>query len=400
MDVRAVVVSWSEDAPRGAVSRFCREQGVSRAWFYEVRARCRREGPVAAMAARPRQARSAHPQAVPLAVEDLAVRVRKELTDQGWDAGPISVRTRLQRLGVAAPSRATLARIFTRRGLVVAAPQKRPRSSYRRFEFALVHECWQLDAFVWALADGSCCAVYQVLDDKSRALLASHVTRTETAQGAITVVDRAIAAYQVPALLLTDNGAAFNQTRAGRTSALVTHLSQLGVRAITGRPYHPQTQGKDERVHQTTQRWLRARDPAPNPGALLDLLAVFDQQYNQHRPHQALGLRTPAQALRLGPAASPPTPPTPPAPTTPAAVRAQHRRADSVGKITVGRRVIQLGSEHTGHTVTVITTPATATIFDRRGELIRSVTFEPDRTYYGNGRPRGWYRRTEVSTLT
>ena len=201
-------------------------------------------------------------------VEELAVRIRKELADAGWDHGPVTVRHRLGELGLTAPAASTLARVFTRRGMVLAQPQKRPRSSYRRFEFATVHECWQLHAFQSTLAGGSVCAVYQVLDDRSRALLASHVTATETAAGAITVIDKAISAHQVPVLLLTDNGGAFNQTRMGHVSQLVTHRQALGARAITGRPGHPQTQGKDERVHQTTQRWLAARPrPATEAGS-------------------------------------------------------------------------------------------------------------------------------------
>ena len=267
VDVRAMVVAWPEDAPRGSVSRFCREHGVSRSWFYEVRARARDTDPLTAMRPRPRATTARHPRAIPVEVEELAVRVRKELADAGWDHGPVTVRHRLGELGLIAPAASTLARVFTRRGMVLAQPQKRPRSSYRRFEFATVHECWQLDAFQTTLADGSICAVYQVLDDRSRALLASHVTGTETAAGAITVIDKAIAAHQVPVLVLTDNGGAFNQTRRGLASQLVTHLQALGCRAITGRPGHPQTQGKDERVHQTTQRW-RPPDPGrrPRPG--------------------------------------------------------------------------------------------------------------------------------------
>src|SRR3954452_9311502 len=261
MDVRALVVAWPPDAPRGAVARFCREQGVSRSWFYEVRSRVRRAGALSAMRPLPRSGSGRHGQSIPLAVEELAVRVRKELADSGWDHGPVTVRHRLVELGVAAPAASTLARVFTRRGMVTPQPQKRPRSSYRRFEAPLAHVCWQLDTFQWPLADavGSIANVYQLLDDKSRFIVASHVEIGETTSGALTVLGKGIAAFQVPHRLLSDNGTAFNQTRMGRRSQLVEHLQALGCRAITGKPGHPQTQGKDERVHATTQRWLRAQ---------------------------------------------------------------------------------------------------------------------------------------------
>ena len=288
---------------------------MSRSWFYEVRARARDTDPLSAMGPRPRPRRGRHAQAIPVEVEELAVRIRKELADAGWDHGPVTVRHRLGELGLTAPAASTLARVFTRRGMVLAQPQKRPRSSYRRFEFATVHECWQLDAFQSTLADGSICAVYQVLDDRSRALLASHVTATETAAGAITVIDKAIAAHQVPVLLLTDNGGAFNQTRPWSVQPAGHPPAGLGCRAITGRPGHPQTQGKDERVHQTTQRWLAARPRPVTEAGLLALVEDFDQQYNTTRPHQSLAMRTPAQVLADEPHA---VPPVPPEPTTPA----------------------------------------------------------------------------------
>ena len=84
MDVRSLVVTWSEDAPRGAVARFVEEHGVSRAWFYEVRDRARSEGALAAMQPRSRSSGVRHPQAIPVEVEELAVRIRKELADAGW----------------------------------------------------------------------------------------------------------------------------------------------------------------------------------------------------------------------------------------------------------------------------------------------------------------------------
>jgi transposase InsO family protein len=245
---------------------------------------------------------------ISIAIEEAAVLLRQELADAGWDHGPVTVAHHLAARGLAAPAPSTLARVFTRRGLVTAQPQKRPRSATRRFEFAMVHQCWQLDSFVWPLADGSNAQVYQLEDDRSRFLIASHVERAETCAGAIRVVDTGIAAFQVPQVLLTDNGSAFNATRRGRRSRLVEHLTVLGVQCITGRPGHPQTQGKNERIHQSTQRWLRAQPLADSIAQLQAQIEQFDDYYNQNRPHQSLRMRTPAQALAEGPVAIAPTP--------------------------------------------------------------------------------------------
>jgi putative transposase len=323
-------------------------------------------------------------QAIPAEIEELAVRIRKELADTGWDHGPVTVRHKLLELGIDPPPAAsTLARMFTRRGMVAAQPQKRPRSSYRRFGAAMVHQCWQLDAFEWPLKDGSLCTVFQVIDDRSRMLLATHVARGETAAGALAVIDEAIAAYQVPQMLLTDNGAAFNTDRRGTTTQLVAYLRSLGCRPITGRPYHPQTQGKNERVHGTTERWLAAQPEPETPARLRALLDLFDTTYNHHRPHQALQMRTPAEALADGPVAIPPTPPTPTPKSTWEPVRAESHKVSINGSVQRKKVHIYIGVEHRHTMATVIVNGQTLTIFDAAGTLLRSVTLEPGKTYYG-----------------
>ena len=309
VDVRAEVLAWPADAPRGAVTQFCRAHNVSRSWFYEVRQRAASEPALQVLQPRQRSRPVRHPQAVAAAIEDLAVQIRKDLADEGLDHGPVTVRWHLQQAGLKAPAASTLARIFTARGLVVPQPQKRPKTSYRRFCFTQAHECWQLDAFTWPLADDTTVAVFQLSDDCTRLAVATHVAAGESAVGARAVVAAGIAAYQVPVLLLTDNGAAFNRDRMGQSTQLSAYLRGLGCKPITGRPAHPQTQGKNERIHQTLQRWLRARPPAATIAELQALCEEFDEIYNHHRPHQALGMRTPAQALAQAIAAVPPQPP-------------------------------------------------------------------------------------------
>ena len=133
----------------------------------------------------------------------------------------MSVRHQMLRAGLPAPSRATLARIFTRNGAVTPQPQKRPHTSWRRFTFARVHECWQVDATIVALAkgspDGREAVVFQLLDDHSRFILGSIVAGSETSAAAVAVVQAAVAAHQPPVLLLSDNGSAFNPHRRGAT---------------------------------------------------------------------------------------------------------------------------------------------------------------------------------------
>lgn len=391
VDVRNAIVTWSEGAPRGAVSRFCCEHDVSRSQFYEIRKRAETEGAVAAMLPRPRSSPVRHVQAISVEVEELAVRIRKELTDQGWDAGPVTVRYRLLDLGVAAPAASTLARVFTRRGMVVPQPQKRPKTRWRRFEAATVHECWQLDGFDWDFADGSEFTILQLTDDKSRHPIATRAAAGERAAEAIAVVRVGIDRFQVPCRLLTDNGSAFNRDRLGRKTQLVAWLETLGCRPVTGSPGHPQTQGKNERAHKTLQKWLRAHDPPKDPADAQRLLDEFDAQFAERR-HQGLKMRTPAGALAAGPVAIPPMAPLPEPKQPP--TKAHRRPVSATGTITVRGSSINVGYARRGQTVTAISAGNVISIFDDHGELIRTVHLEPGRRFYGNGRAHGPQPRT------
>jgi putative transposase len=392
VDVRLLIATWPSGNPRGAVVRFCEANGLSRSRFYELREVAREHpddlGQI--LAERSRRPRSS-PQATALEVEDLAVRVRKQLQDDGWDYGPISVAHEMQRLGVTPPSRATLARIFTRRGLVVPSPQKRPRSSWRRFVFLAPNACWQIDATEWTLLDGTTAAIFQILDDHSRRLLASLAASGETSEAAVQVVSLAIKRFGVPVLFLSDNGPAFNPSRRGQTGKLVVLLQSLGCKPITARPFHPQTCGKNERVHSTLKRWLEVRPRAATLTELQAQLDEFDLYYNTRRPHQALDGHTPEHAWNATPTAAAPTPPnTDEHPTSARApLTATQPMATGNGKVWIGNKSIHLGYEHIGHRVLVLRDGDHIDVFTSTGVHIRSLQLEAGRNHYASGRPRG-----------
>ena len=197
------VSKWPLDPPRGAVTRFARQHGVSREWVHDIRRRLAADGLEATLLPRS-HARRTNPQAIPRPIVELACRTRLELAEEGWDCGPLSVQQRMRERGVQPPSRATLARIFTAEGLVTPAPRKRPRSSYRRFQHAFPNECWQLDAFETRLADGAPAVVFQVTDDHARFAIASRAARSENQLDALAVVTTGIDRHGVPQRLEPD----------------------------------------------------------------------------------------------------------------------------------------------------------------------------------------------------
>src|SRR3954447_21603483 len=240
------------------VAAFCREQQISRKTFYKWRARVAAGG-LDGLSERSRRPRRC-PTATPAAVEDEIVTVRKELADDGADNGPESIRLELLARGLPAPSRATIARILTRRGLVVPAPRKRPRSSRHRFVYPRPNECWQSDWTGWQLADGSPVAIAGTLDDHSR-LLVGIGAGLGDGDGPLVwaVLVAAAGRYGVPQRSLTDNGTCYSTARRGLSpSDFETNLRALGCQPITSTPYHPQTCGKIERFWLTLKKWLRA----------------------------------------------------------------------------------------------------------------------------------------------
>ena len=294
---RLAIARWPDDAPRGAVTTFCAEQGISRKTFYVLRRRALEEGPAAVLEPRSRRPRTG-PSRLPDRVRARALDVRAALERSGLDHGPISVHDKMAAMGLEAPSPAWLARIFRQEGVARAEPSKRPRAAWRRFVYPAPNACWQLDATEYVLAGGRKAVIFQLQDDHWRLAVASLVAPGETSQAAIDVFDKGVAARGVPQRLLTDNGAALNPSRRGVTGRLVEHVRSLGVEPITGKPYRPTTQGKNERFHQTLLRYLDQQPLADSIAELQEQVDRFDHTLQHPAPppgparahHPAAGL--------------------------------------------------------------------------------------------------------------
>src|SRR6478609_256909 len=151
------------------VAEFCRREQISRQTFYKFRQRFR-DGGIDGLHDRSRRPLTS-PGQTSAEVEDLVVRRRKQLIEQGRDHGAQSIVWSLQREGLqAVPSPSTVWQILTRRGAITPQPQKRPKSATKRFVFARPNECWQSDWTGWQLADGSPAAIAGSIDDHSRYL--------------------------------------------------------------------------------------------------------------------------------------------------------------------------------------------------------------------------------------
>ena len=329
----------------------------------------------------------------------LLVSTRESLEDSGWDYGALSVIAKLERQGVKTPVASTVTRIFKDAGKVIPEPKKRPHNTYLRFNYAEPNACWQIDGTEWVLADGTKVVIIQIIDDHSRLAVATLVAKSESTESALAAVKIAIERHGVPQRFLSDNGLAFNPTRQGKRGVLVEYLKSLGVKPMTGKPYKPTTQGKNERLHHTLQKFLRKQPPAPTIAALQAQVDEFDLYYNTERAHQHhKGNTTPQEAWDATPKAIPPVPPTPE--TTPAqALKSTTRTAGKAGVVTVIGVHFQMGRDYGGRTISILHNDTVIMFFDDQGtEIISHPTPPKGTTYVGNGEPRGFMKRYENQT--
>lgn len=325
------------------ISGFCREQGISRGAFHKYVKRFKAEGANGFI----RRSTAPHhrPTVHGPAVAEAVLRARKELADEGWDNGPITIHWRLQDAGhVPLPSTSAIYRILRDRGEIEPQPRKRPRTR-RRFQYADPNGCWQIDGMEHYLADGQKVCIIQILDDHSRLDVGTYAASSENGADTWAALQQAFDGYGVPVKVLSDNGLAFSGKHRGWMVELERHLAEHGVTAIASSVYHPQTCGKNERVHQTLQKWLTARPSAENLVALQQLLEDYRQAYNNRR-HQSLDGDTPQQRYGAGPKATPDT-----GRKTPSG--SEQRTVSETGVITYSGCSIGLGRRWAGQTATV-----------------------------------------------
>jgi transposase InsO family protein len=231
-------------------------------------------------------------------VEQAVVRLRHE-SRNSW--GGRKLARLLARQGGPALAPSTVTGILRRAGLLdpAAAPGQRP---FQRFEREAPNELWQMDfKGHFPLLSRSRCHPLTVLDDHSRfslVLKACADERGETVRGVLTSAFRR---YGLPAAMLMDNGTPWGSDHDHSFTAFSLWLIRLGIRVAHGRAYHPQTQGKDERFHRTLKFEVLRHFNFTTLAHCQREFDHFRERYNLVRPHDALGLATPASRYRPSP---------------------------------------------------------------------------------------------------
>jgi len=190
------------------------------------------------------------------------------------------------------PPPSTCSSVLRRRGLI--GPPEREQHAFQRFEREEPNQLWQMDFKGYILAGAGQCHPLTILDDHSRfnlCLAACANERSETVQVQLIAVFRR---YGLPEAMLMDNGAPWGSDAQHQHTRLTVWMMRQGIIIAHGKPYHPQTQGKEERFHRTLKAEVLTKRPQWH--SLDELQRAFDEWrpvYNYRRPHESIGMVVP-----------------------------------------------------------------------------------------------------------
>lgn len=274
------------------------------------------------------------------ALEEAILKVRD--AHPVW--GPRKIRSWLQRHNPGPwPSPSTISAILHRYQRI-SPVETTKHQRWQRFERPQPNDLWQMDfKGHFPLSQGRCYPL-TVLDDYSRYALGLQACANEqgtTVKDQLTAIFRN---YGLPESMLMDNGNPWGAQGEPQYTTFQVWLMRLGIRVYHGRPFHPQTQGKDERFHRTLNaEVLQGR----NFRDLEQCQRAFDAWrpiYNWERPHQALEMAVPGQRYRSSPRPFPES--LPPVEYGPEDVVVRKVQAD--GTITFHSAVFRVGNAFRG----------------------------------------------------
>jgi putative transposase len=290
-------VSFIADHRSGlwTMTELCERYEVSRKTGYKWLDRYRSEGAAGLMERS--HAPRVHGRLTPHNIADAILGLRQE--HPSWGPRKIVAKLEMSQPEINWPSASTAGEILKRAGLVCSRRVRRrvpPRIGQLTVPQYANH-LWSIDHKGWVrLADGSRLEPLTVTDGFSRYLI--KVAATGSTRYAVTrpVLERAFREFGLPEVIRSDNGSPFASTGAAGLTALSVWWIKLGIRHERIDPGHPQQNGMHERFHLTLLEAMQPR--AADRAAQARRFAMFSREFNEERPHEALGQRTPASVYR------------------------------------------------------------------------------------------------------
>jgi len=220
------------------------------------------------------------------AIEQRVVELRQQRPD--WGARKFHLL--LEGEGLSVPA-ITLHRILLRHHLV--RPPDQHRQAVQRFSRSAPNQLWQMD-FKGPVGWQAPVGPLSILDDHSRYAITLQGTWSSKAEPVKEQLEEAFQRCGVPEAMLMDHGTPWwNMKAATGWTWLTVWLMKQGIRLHFSGYRHPQTQGKVERFHGALQAAMQRRG-WPTEQERQPWLDAFRYEYNHIRPHEALGMKTPA----------------------------------------------------------------------------------------------------------
>ncbi|HEX9022372.1 MAG TPA: IS481 family transposase [Geobacteraceae bacterium] len=275
------------------ISLLCEYFGISRKSGYKWLNRFGENG-VAGLSNRSRRPHSS-PFKSPEAIETAIVALRGD--HPAW--GGRKIKSRLEKLGHHnVPAASTITGILRRRGLI-DLEESGKHTAFVRFEHPYPNALWQMDfKGHFAMQQGRCHPL-TVIDDHSRfnlTLKACANEKTETVQAALV---NTFHCYGLPDRMTMDNGSPWGSDQFHELTPLTAWLIRLGIGVSHSRPYHPQTQGKDERFHRTLNVEAIMGQQFHDLAQCQRRFDEFRDCYNLERPHESLGMEAPVTRYQV-----------------------------------------------------------------------------------------------------
>jgi transposase InsO family protein len=278
------------------MSAVCREFGISRKTGYKIFNRYKEDGAYALCDRSRRPVRYANQ--LPEQVERLIVETKREKPH--WGARKIrELLVRKLAGDVRIPAKSTVHAVLDRRGLVKRARQRRrDKAEGTTLSQAIrPNELWCADfKGEFKLGNGRYCYPLTVSDQASRYLLLVEALEATREQPVIEAFQRLFTERGLPAAIRSDNGVPFASPNGlYNLSTLSVWWLRLGIAIERIKPGHPQQNGRHERMHRTLKQEA-ARPPGMNALQQQDRFDAFVTEFNEERPHEAIGMKVPAEA--------------------------------------------------------------------------------------------------------
>ncbi len=283
------------------MTELCEKYGISRKTGYKWAERYGSEG-VEGLKDRSR-APKRRPSQTPSEVAERLVQLRRK--HPTWGSRKLLAWLEKHEGEQAWPAASTIGGILKREGLVLPSRRRnaRPLPAARiRTEAKAANEVWTSDyKGQFRTGDGRLCYPLTVVDSFSRFVLVVHGFPSVAGDLAWSAFERAFRDYGLPEVLRTDNGSPFACSSAiAGLSRLCVRWLKLGIRVERNEPAHPEQNGQHEQMH----RVLKAettRPPAADSSGQQDSFDHFRREYNEDRPHEALGQRPPNELYQPSP---------------------------------------------------------------------------------------------------